>query len=144
MATTEELLGQILEEMKKQGERGPLDNARERTTQSTPWGPSATGSDVKKVADVVPRIPHIINHILTVANAWYEIRFPPNTITWQMRARQAVDLNYSYEPSKATYMTLDSGDTLSEDTVPNKSIWSIFVRSGTADTVVEIELWKYA
>jgi len=144
MATTEELLGQILEEMKKQGERSPLDDAKERTTQSTPWRPSATGSDVKKVADVVPRIPHIINHILPVANTWYEIKMPPNTIMWILKARGSHDLMYCYEPTNATYMTLPSGETLTEKTVPNRSIWSIFVMCETANETAELEIWLYA
>ena len=121
-----------------------ISDAKDKTTQSADWRPSATSDDVRKVADVVPRIPHIINYVLKEADTWYEIKFPPNTVTWMIRARTSVDLDYTFEPSGSTYMTLNSGTVLTENTVPNRSIWSVFVRCGTADTTVEIEVWLYA
>jgi len=123
---------------------GNISDAKYKTTQSVDWRPSANNPSVEKTAPVVPRIPHIINHILPTANTWYEIKMPSNIVTWQMRAREDYDLNYAYVPNPANYMTLTSGTTLSEDTVPNRSIWSIFVRCGTANVVVELEVWMYA
>ena len=121
-----------------------ISDAKDRTTQSADWRPSATGEDVRKVADIVPRIPHIINFILKDADTWYEIKFPPNTVTWMIKVRGSYDLLYTFEPSGSTYMTLVSGTVLTENTVPNRSIWSIFVRCATADVTVEIEVWLYA
>jgi len=111
-------------------------------TQSLDFRPSASQAAI--TAEAVPRIPHIMNVALTVASTWYEIKFPFNTVTWMMKARGAFDILYSYEPTASTYMTIASGNTLSEDTIPNRSIGSIFVSCATAGVVVELELWLYA
>ena len=113
-------------------------------TQAVDFRPSARGIDVVKTAEVVPRIPHIINQGLPVANTWYEIKLPPNTVTWMMRCRESADINYSYEPSQSTYMTLGAGNVLTENTVPNRGIWSVYVRCPTRAATVELELWLYA
>jgi len=97
---------------------------------------------VTKTEEVRPTKPHIINHVLTEANTWYEIRLPEDVVTWQMVARGDYDLEYSFEPSQATTMVLPSGSILNENTAPNMSIRSIYVRCGTAGSQVDIEMWR--
>lgn len=119
--------------------------AMKNPTQSADFRPSVLEPDVEKTADVVPRIPCIINFTLNAANTWYEIKMPRNMVTWMMKARGAqYDLLYSYEPSHSTYMTLPAGAVLTEDTMPNRSIFSIYVSCATAGVVAEIEVWMYA
>ena len=90
-----------------------------------------------------PRKPHVINHTLTTANQWYEIKLPVEGVkAWSLRCRESNDLHYKFD-SGSTYMTLASGETLSEDTAP-KDINSIFVRSATANVTLELELWREA
>ena len=89
-----------------------------------------------------PRIPlPIINHFLTEADKWYEIKFPPKvTKTWSLRLRESNDLLYKYT-SGSTYKTLSAGGEISQDTYP-ASIQSIFVKCATASVTVELEIWK--
>ena len=94
-----------------------------------------------KTEEARPRKPHIINHKLTTSNQWYEIKLPVDGVkAWSLRCRESNDINYKFD-SGSTYMTLASGETLSEDTAP-KDINSIFVRSATADVTLEMELWR--
>ena len=97
---------------------------------------------VTKTEEVRPTRPHIINHILTDADTWYEIKLPEDVVTWQMRARGDYDLEYSFESSQATTMVLPSGSVLNENTSPNMSIRAIYVRSGTAASQVDLEMWR--
>lgn len=97
---------------------------------------------VNKTEETRPTRPHIINHSLTNANQWYEIRLPKDVITWQLKARGDYEIFYSFEPSHVTYMTLPSGSVLTENTAPNKSIRSVYVSCATAGVVVEIEMWE--
>jgi len=98
--------------------------------------------NVTKTEEIRPTRPHIINHILNEAGTWYEIRLPVDVVTWQMRARGDYDLYYSFEPAHSTTMVLPSGQVLSENTAPNRSIKSIYVMCETANAQVDIELWQ--
>lgn len=90
-----------------------------------------------------PIWPHIINHNLTEANRIYEIKIPREGLrVWSLRCRDDVNIHYSFEPSFSTYMTLDSGETVNQDTSPNKSIYAIYVRCATPNVTVELELWR--
>ena len=94
-----------------------------------------------KTEERAPRTPHIINYNLHNANSWYEINFPKNVISWQLKTRGDHEVRYSFEPSHSTYMTLPAGGILAEDTSPNMDIKAIYVMSETAEIVVEVELW---
>jgi len=98
---------------------------------------------VQKTEETRPTIPHITNVTLTEADKWYEIRVPPDMVTWQIRARGDIEMRYAFEPSHTTYMTLPAGEVLTEDTAPNMSIRAIYVSCSTANTIVEFELWRY-
>jgi len=100
-----------------------------------------TPEQFTKTEEVRPRLPHIINHYLKNANEWYEIKFPKNVKAWSLRCRENYDINYCFEPSASTYMTLNRGDVLTEDTAP-EGINAIYVRCGTEGVTVEVELWK--
>ncbi len=96
-----------------------------------------------KTEETRPTWPHIINHNLTEVNKIYEIKIPREGLrVWSLRCRNKVDIQYSFEPSFSTYMTLGSGETVNQDTAPNTSIYSIYVRSATANVTVELELWR--
>lgn len=97
---------------------------------------------VIKTEEKRPRHPHIINHKLTTADKWYEIKLPAEGVkTWSLGLRENQDLKYSFEPSHSTYVTLKKGATLSEDTAPN-DIHAIYVTCATAAVTVELELWS--
>ena len=93
-----------------------------------------------KTTEVRPTTAHIINHHLK-ANTWTEIKLPKNLEAWQMSCRDDYEIQYCFEPSVSTYKTLRVGAIVSEDTSPNKTINSIYVRCENS-TIVEIELWK--
>jgi len=95
-----------------------------------------------KVEDLPPSTADILNHHLNEANKWYEVKLDRQLITWQIRARQSVDIHYSYSPTQSTYFTLKSGEVLGADVSPNSNINAIYVRSVTAGTIVELEFWK--
>lgn len=89
-----------------------------------------------------PKHPHIVNYSIHEANKWYEIMLPTEGVkAWTLRCREKHDINYCYEPSHSTYITLSKGDVLSEDTAP-KMIHAIYVRSPVANVTVEVELWR--
>ncbi len=90
-----------------------------------------------------PVYSHIINHNLTKANHWYEIKLEHDIVTWQLKARGNFELNYCFEPSHATYVSLQKGAVLSEDTVPDRSIDAIYVMCETAGVVMEMEIWRF-
>ena len=99
--------------------------------------------DVVKTEEVRPTKSHIVNHNLTTANQIYEIKIPKEGLRgWSLKCRSKVDIHYSFEPSFSTYMTLGSAETVNQDTAPNASIYSIYVRCATANVVVELELWS--
>lgn len=99
---------------------------------------------VIKTEEKRPRHPHIVNYSIHDANKWYEIKLPrENVKAWSLRCREEYDINYCFEPTASTYMTLSSGGTLSEDTAP-EGIHAIYVRSPEADVTIELELWKEA
>ncbi len=95
-----------------------------------------------KVEDLPPTTVDILNHHLNEANKWYEIKLSRNLITWQIRARQDVDIRYSYSPTHTTYFTLKSAEVLGADTSPNTDLNAIYVMSETAGTIIELEFWK--
>jgi len=96
---------------------------------------------VMQTEEVAPAKPHIMNHILTNANQWYQIPIPKDIRTWSMNARGAYDLYYAFEPSHTTYKTLFSGIFLDSDTSPN-NISEIYISSDTAGAVVELSLFR--
>ena len=97
-----------------------------------------------KTEEKRPIRPHIINHKLTNADQWYEIKLPPKGLkAWSLNLRENQDLLYSFEPSGSTYKTLKKGATLNEDTTPEGlDIHAIYVQCATADVTVELELWS--
>ena len=95
-----------------------------------------------KTQESPPKTADILNHHLNEANRWYEIKLDRNLLTWQIRARQNVDILYSYSPTHATYFTLRSGEVLGADVSPNKDINAVYVMSATAGTIIELEFWK--
>jgi len=104
--------------------------------------PHSTQEVVVKTEEKRPRHPHIVNYSILIANQWYEIKLPiEGVLAWQLRCREDYNINYCFEPTASTYMTLSSGATLSQDTAP-EGIHSIYVRCATADVTVELEVWK--
>ena len=100
------------------------------------------GETLMKTEERPPKTADILNHNLTNANKWYEIKLPRDLITWQIRSRQDVDIFYSYSPTHITYFTLRSGEVLGADTSPNTDINAVYVMSETAGTIIELEFWK--
>jgi len=60
---------------------------------------------------------------------------------WSLKCRENYDINYCFEPSASTFMTLIRGATLSEDTAP-QGVHAIYVRCSTAGATIEVELWR--
>lgn len=90
-----------------------------------------------------PTRPHIINHRLNEASRWYEIPIPPNVKAWTLKPRGTHELNYSFETSHSTFMTLEKNQVLTQDTLPaTVTPWSIYVMSEDSDLVVELEIWR--
>lgn len=96
---------------------------------------------VIKTEEKRPTHPHIINHLLSSANTWYEIKLPKKISAWGIRCREGSDINYCFEPSGSTYMTLSGGETNLEDTSPGMDINAVYVKSPVANVTVELELW---
>lgn len=90
-----------------------------------------------------PVYSHIINHHLNEAGHWYEIKLEHDIVTWQVKARGNHEILYCFEPSHATYVSLPAGQTLAEDTVPDRQINAIYVMCETAPIIVEFELWRH-
>jgi len=88
-----------------------------------------------------PKTSHVINHHLNNAGQWYEVKIEPDIVSWQLRARGDHEIYYAFEPTHYSYMTLLAGDSLNEDTVPNKDINAVYVMSNDAGTIVEMECW---
>ena len=106
--------------------------------------PSQTNEVVVKTEEKRPQHPHIVNYSVHEANRWYEIKLPrENVKAWQLRCREDNDINYCFEPSASTFMTLSAGATLSQDTAPD-DIHAVYVRCATADITIELELWREA
>ncbi len=96
--------------------------------------------------EIRPKSPQIINHNLTNANQWYELKIPINVSVWQIRCRTNNDILYSYSPTHQTFRTLIAGEVLSADTAPKdieqSEYGSIFVTCATTGVVVELEYWQ--
>lgn len=90
-----------------------------------------------------PKHPHIINHVLTVADKWYEIKVPDDVKVWSLRLRESNDLLYKYDSGSA-YKTLSAGGEITQDTAPGLGygVGAIFVRCAAAGAIVELELWS--
>ena len=98
---------------------------------------------VVKTLEVPPTTADILNHNLTIAGKWYEIKLPrKGLITWQIRMRENVDINYSYSPTHQTFFTLKAGEVLSSDTSPNTDINAVFVMCEIAGKICEVEIWR--
>ena len=91
-----------------------------------------------------PIYSHIINHNLNEEGHWYEIKLENDIVTWQLKARGNHEILYCFEPSHTTYVSLPAGQTLAEDTVPDRSINAVYVMSETAGIIVELEVWTNA
>ena len=97
--------------------------------------------EIIKTTEERPKTSHIINYHLTTANQTYKIKLQKEGLkAWSLKCRTKVDIQYSFEPTFSTYMTLGSGETLNEDTVPSLS--SVYVKCATANVVVELEEWR--
>ena len=96
---------------------------------------------IVKTEEKRPTRPHIINHSIPTADKWYEIKIPSKGVkTWSLGLRENYDINYCFEPSHSTYITLKKGATLSEDTSP-EGTHAIYVKCATAAVTIELELW---
>lgn len=105
-------------------------------------GQADVSSDYAKTEEARPRFPHIINHYLKDADVWYEIKFPRVGVkAWALRCRTNHDINYCFEPSHSTYMTLTKGATLTEDTAP-EGVNAIYIKCSAAEVTIELELWR--
>jgi len=102
--------------------------------------------DFVKTEEIRPKSPQIINHNLTNANQWYELKIPINVVTWQIRCREDYDILYSYSPTHTTFFTLKGGEVLSADTAPKdieqSEFGSVFVMCETAGAIIELEFWQ--
>ena len=106
--------------------------------------PSSKQEVVIKTQEKRPKHPHIVNYSVHEANRWYEIKLPRlGVLAWNLRCREEYNINYCFEPTASTYMTLSSGASLSQDTAP-EGIHSIYIRCATADVTIELELWRDA
>ena len=96
--------------------------------------------------EIRPKTPYIINHNLTVANRWYEIKIPINTVVWSITIRGNHEIQYSYSPTHQTFRTLRAGEVLEADTAPKdieqSEYGSIFVMSTEGNVIVELEYWQ--
>ena len=97
---------------------------------------------VIKTEEIRPTKADIINHNLTNANQWYEIKLSRNIVTWQITVRGNHEIKYSYSPTHATFRTLRAGEILEADTSPNTDINAIYVMSTEGGVVVELEFWE--
>ena len=119
-----------------------VDEKIKNTLKESKIGQADKPSEHTKTEEARPRFPHIINHYLRNADTWYEIMLPKVGIkSWSLRCREDHDINYCFEPSASTYMTLSSGETLSEDTAP-QGVHAIYVRCAHAGVTTELELWR--
>ena len=109
----------------------------------SPIAPEKKEEKIVKVDEKKPIYSHIINHNLNEPNKWYEIKLEPDIVTWQLRARGSHELSYAFDPAHANYMTMDAGEKLSEDTVPNRDINAIYVMCPDTGVVVEMEIWRF-
>ncbi len=106
--------------------------------------PSQKQEVVIKTQEKRPQHPHIVNYSVHEANRWYEIKLPRlGVLAWNLRLREEYNINYCFEPSASTFMTLSLGASLSQDTAP-EGIHSIYIRCATADVTIELELWREA
>ena len=106
--------------------------------------PQQTNEVVIKTEEKRPRYPHTINYLIHEANRRYEIKFPIEGVkAWNLRCREDNDINYCFESSASTFITLSAGATLSQDTAP-EGVHSIYVRCATANVTIELEIWKGA
>lgn len=108
-----------------------------------PLVPEKKEEEVVKVDEKRPIYSHIINHNLNEPNRWYEIKLEPDVVTWQLRVRGSHELSYAFDPTHANFMTLDAGEKVSEDTVPNRDINAIYVMCPDMGVVVEMEIWRF-
>jgi len=112
------------------------------TLKQAKIGEADIQSEHTKTEEARPRFPHIINHYLKNANTWYEIMLPKTGIkSWSLGLRENYDINYCFEPSHSTFLTLKKGAVLTEDTAPNHT-HAIYVKCSTAGVTVEVELWR--
>lgn len=99
-----------------------------------------------KTEEIRPKTPYIINHNLTYANRWYELKIPVNAVVWQITVRGNHEIQYSYSPTHQTFRTLRAGEVLSADTAPKdieqSEYGSIFVMSEEGNVVCELEYWQ--
>ncbi len=114
----------------------------QNTLKEAKIGQADEPSKFTKTEEARPRFPHIINHYLRNADTWYEIMLPKAGIkTWSLGLRENHDINYCFEPSHSTFLTLKKGAVLTEDTAPN-SVHAIYVKCSTANVTIEVELWR--
>ena len=97
--------------------------------------------NVINTKEIRPRHARIINYSIHQANVWNEIKIPQEIRAWSLRCREKYDINYCFEPSHATYMTLSKGAVINEDTSP-QGVQAIYVRSPVANITIELELWE--
>ena len=119
-----------------------VDGKMKITLRESKLGQADKPSEYVKTEEARPRFPHIINYSIHEANRWYEIMLPKKGVkTWSLRCRESHAINYCFEPTASTYMTLLSGETLSESTAPH-GVHAIYVRCATANVTIELELWR--
>lgn len=85
--------------------------------------------------------PIIINYTLTDANTWYAINSAyPGARRWKLKTKESTPnaFDYDFTTSHSTFMS-NSGVGISQD---NCDLPIIYVRSATAGTVMELEIWQ--
>ncbi|RPI64645.1 MAG: hypothetical protein EHM48_00395 [Planctomycetaceae bacterium] len=89
--------------------------------------------------------PTVYNIVLTLADTEYSQALPAGTRKFAFRARTFVDARYAFVTGKvatptAPYCTLKAGAENAIDGV-NLAAATLYLASGTAGTVIEIEVW---
>ncbi len=83
--------------------------------------------------------PTITNLTLTLANTWYPITLQTTTKAWLAKARTSTHVfDYDFTVAHTTYITVNAGDAISEDTRPT----IIYFRSASAGAIIEFEEWE--
>lgn len=96
------------------------------------------------------KTPHAVTVTLVVANAEYTYAFPDRVRGYQFQARQSVALRFAWQQGQigpgplGNYFTLKADNVYSHDEGEGAAMIQpsiLYVASGTAGTVVEIEVW---
>ncbi|MCS7038034.1 MAG: hypothetical protein NZP34_00350 [Caldilineales bacterium] len=85
--------------------------------------------------------PVIFNVTLTNANTEYSLTLPQGCTHFEFQARQSVAVEFAFV-SGGPYMTLKAGGAYSSYNLWGGQSLTIFFRSTTAGTIVELVAWR--